>query len=105
MPRRGGPGTEPCALLVRKDGAPGAKCCPGGATAVQFIQMMFISVVVSSGASKNLKAVADHHLSKLINVQISVILFYLFFFCFIVCMLFFSVNETKPFKELGGKTD
>ncbi|KAF3850095.1 hypothetical protein F7725_019814 [Dissostichus mawsoni] len=36
---KGGPGVEPCALLVRENGALGAKGCPSGATAVQFMQM------------------------------------------------------------------
>lgn len=41
---RGGPGAEPCALLPRNNGALSAIRCPGGATAVQFMQMVFTSL-------------------------------------------------------------
>lgn len=41
---RGGPGAEPCALIARDNGALSAKCCPGGTTAVQSMQMVYISL-------------------------------------------------------------
>lgn len=56
---RDDPGAEPCVLLPKENGALSAKCCPGCASAV-LADGVHLSVVLTSGVSKDLKAAASN---------------------------------------------